>query len=358
MTTCATGSCCQLADSAFPDRRLRALGRARGGVAARRGRAPATLARVRCDARSGRPGCGALPLVARGACATRRALADARRARATRSCANHVANRASRAQGRAFSHAARASSPAERSRARASAARRGSRAPRAAVRRGAARARRRPRRRRCAAVPVRHGARRALGGRAARARRHATRRSGCRPSCAPMLDAVARALRATLDVDDARADRAAARSLPGRARPAVLAAVSVLSQDAMSRRPCGHDTARRTTTRTSTGPPGPLPRARRAASRATISARAFTVGIGGPVGSGKTALLLALCRALRDALQPRRRHQRHLHARGRRVPASATRRCPPSASARSRPAAARTRRSARTSATTSSRSRS
>ena len=29
-------------------------------------------------------------------------------------------------------------------------------------------------------------------------------------------------------------------------------------------------------------------------------ARAFTVGIGGPVGSGKTALVLALCRALRD----------------------------------------------------------
>jgi urease accessory protein len=28
--------------------------------------------------------------------------------------------------------------------------------------------------------------------------------------------------------------------------------------------------------------------------------RAFTVGIGGPVGSGKTALLLALCRRLRD----------------------------------------------------------
>ncbi len=31
--------------------------------------------------------------------------------------------------------------------------------------------------------------------------------------------------------------------------------------------------------------------------------RAFTVGIGGPVGSGKTALLLALCRALRDQLK-------------------------------------------------------
>jgi len=29
-------------------------------------------------------------------------------------------------------------------------------------------------------------------------------------------------------------------------------------------------------------------------------ARSFTVGIGGPVGSGKTALLLAICRALRD----------------------------------------------------------
>src|ERR1700674_5821156 len=33
-----------------------------------------------------------------------------------------------------------------------------------------------------------------------------------------------------------------------------------------------------------------------------FAARAFTVGIGGPVGSGKTALLLALCRALRDRL--------------------------------------------------------
>jgi urease accessory protein len=38
--------------------------------------------------------------------------------------------------------------------------------------------------------------------------------------------------------------------------------------------------------------PAPIPR--------DYHARAFTVGIGGPVGSGKTALLLALCRALRD----------------------------------------------------------
>jgi urease accessory protein len=34
--------------------------------------------------------------------------------------------------------------------------------------------------------------------------------------------------------------------------------------------------------------------------RRDYDARAFTVGIGGPVGSGKTALVLALCRALRD----------------------------------------------------------
>jgi urease accessory protein len=31
-----------------------------------------------------------------------------------------------------------------------------------------------------------------------------------------------------------------------------------------------------------------------------FSERAFTIGIGGPVGSGKTALVLALCRALRE----------------------------------------------------------
>jgi urease accessory protein len=34
--------------------------------------------------------------------------------------------------------------------------------------------------------------------------------------------------------------------------------------------------------------------------RRDFRTRAFTVGIGGPVGSGKTALLLALCRALRE----------------------------------------------------------
>ena len=37
--------------------------------------------------------------------------------------------------------------------------------------------------------------------------------------------------------------------------------------------------------------------------RRDYSARSFTVGIGGPVGSGKTALLLALCLKLRDRYQ-------------------------------------------------------
>jgi urease accessory protein len=39
---------------------------------------------------------------------------------------------------------------------------------------------------------------------------------------------------------------------------------------------------------------------RQAPQRRDYGARAFTVGIGGPVGSGKTALLLALCRHLRS----------------------------------------------------------
>jgi urease accessory protein len=37
--------------------------------------------------------------------------------------------------------------------------------------------------------------------------------------------------------------------------------------------------------------------------RRDYTTRSFTVGIGGPVGSGKTALLLALCRHLRDRYQ-------------------------------------------------------
>jgi urease accessory protein len=48
-------------------------------------------------------------------------------------------------------------------------------------------------------------------------------------------------------------------------------------------------------------PPGPGDfRDRRAPIVRDYLLRAFTVGIGGPVGSGKTALLLALCQRLRD----------------------------------------------------------
>ena len=47
----------------------------------------------------------------------------------------------------------------------------------------------------------------------------------------------------------------------------------------------------------------PVQPARHARSARDYRARSFTVGIGGPVGSGKTALLLALCRRLRDRYQ-------------------------------------------------------
>src|SRR4051794_41845520 len=41
---------------------------------------------------------------------------------------------------------------------------------------------------------------------------------------------------------------------------------------------------------------------RQAPRRRDFKRRAYTVGVGGPVGSGKTALVLALCRALRDRI--------------------------------------------------------
>src|SRR5947199_10105114 len=47
------------------------------------------------------------------------------------------------------------------------------------------------------------------------------------------------------------------------------------------------------------GGPGSF-HARRPPIGRDYGSRAFTIGIGGPVGSGKTALLLALCRLLRD----------------------------------------------------------
>jgi urease accessory protein len=42
---------------------------------------------------------------------------------------------------------------------------------------------------------------------------------------------------------------------------------------------------------------------REPANKRDFARRAFTVGIGGPVGSGKTALVLALCKKLRDTVR-------------------------------------------------------
>ena len=106
-----------------------------------------------------------------------------------------------------------------------------------------------------------------------------------------------------------------------------------------------------TTTRTSTGPrPGRFEE-RDLARERDFAARDFTVGIGGPVSSGKTALLLALCRRLRDTLRLGvvtndifTREDAEFLTRHEALPRRT--------SAPSRPAAARTPRSARTSART------
>ena len=81
--------------------------------------------------------------------------------------------------------------------------------------------------------------------------------------------------------------------------------------------------------------------------------RAFTVGIGGPVGSGKTVLLLALCRRLRDRYCLGVVTNDIFTKDG--ESSCVTRPSRPAASPRSRPAAARTPRSATTSAGTSPR---
>ena len=77
------------------------------------------------------------------------------------------------------------------------------------------------------------------------------------------------------------------------------------------------------------------------------------VGIGGPVGSGKTALMEALCKRFRDLYDFVRHHQRHLHQGGCATPDASRGRFPKSGSWASRRAAARTRRSARTASSTS-----
>lgn len=63
----------------------------------------------------------------------------------------------------------------------------------------------------------------------------------------------------------------------------------------------GHDHAHGHTHERWSGPG--LFRTRPARRPRSFRARAFTVGIGGPVGSGKTALVLSLCRKLRDRMR-------------------------------------------------------
>jgi urease accessory protein len=48
--------------------------------------------------------------------------------------------------------------------------------------------------------------------------------------------------------------------------------------------------------------PGAFTARQRIRPNRDFARRAFTVGVGGPVGSGKTALMLALCRGLRDRM--------------------------------------------------------
>jgi hypothetical protein len=88
----------------------------------------------------------------------------------------------------------------------------------------------------------------------------------------------------------------------------------------------------------------------------SMRALPLRVGIGGPVGSGKTALTLALCKALRDKYDIAAGHQRHLHRGGRALPRDERRRSRPDRILGVRPAAARTPRSARTPPSTSRRS--
>jgi urease accessory protein len=67
-------------------------------------------------------------------------------------------------------------------------------------------------------------------------------------------------------------------------------------------KPCFHHAQHQHTHDSDPTSPGSFSQ-RAAPKRRDYRARSFTVGIGGPVGSGKTALLLWLCRKLRDRYQ-------------------------------------------------------
>ena len=205
--------------------------------------------------------------------------------------------------------------------------------------------------------PVRGGARRAVGGGAARHRRQLRGPAAAAPACAGGSTTRRWRACATLGRRRPGADRAAHRPAAGARTTGCTRGCFSPEPIRRERRPCTTSARPRTTHHARrSGQPRRVRRAPGAARAATIRARAFTVGIGGPVGSGKTALLLALCRALRDDHNLGVVTNDIFTQGGRRVPGAPPGARRPSASAPSRPAAARTPRSATTSARTSSRS--
>ena len=191
---------------------------------------------------------------------------------------------------------------------------------------------------------------------AVRARRLARARHAAAPSRRPRLR------RAPRPASDRTAPRSSPPTSPSAGRPPRRSACSrstrsLSPRDARAERrrrggsrptpssPCRHDPAACPTTPIpgSTCWPSATPPGRSGSLRPDLHARPHDVpggdphehlgggwharggplriGIGGPVGSGKTALVAALCRTLGDELRARRRHQRHLHHRGRRLPA-------------------------------------
>ena len=183
---------------------------------------------------------------------------------------------------------------------------------------------------------------------AARARRRRRRRGRVRRG-----DRAAGALRRRRDGRVRRAEAAPAR--PGRDR-----ALARRAGAGAWRRPRGRSpptTARcrhRPRSRSSSPPPSTSNRE----SDSLPVERALRIGVGGPVGSGKSCTDRRAVRCAERRGPARRRDQRHLHDRGRRVPALHRRPAGGRGSPRSRPAAARTPRSATTSPPTSRPSRS
>ena len=130
----------------------------------------------------------------------------------------------------------------------------------------------------------------------------------------------------------ARAPASASCSSSARASPPSSTRALALADDETRRRRARARASPARTTRPSTLGCFDLTRSRRNHPGACMTAHAtprtapatephpLRLGVAGPVGSGKTALVDALCKRLRDQYRHRRRHQRHLHQGGRAVP--------------------------------------